>query len=252
MVFDAAKYPFSGIHQMLLLGLMILISTLIVGNYNEFYIYLDVTFGDTVLLLVLLLFISIFALFSILEAGYTFKMIEKSVFRVKKPPKLNNFISMLKHGLAEITIGIIYFSVPIIILLVILDDILFEINLGMPTISDGMAFSLLVAAIILGFIAEILFIVAIPHMAFKGGSFKEAFNFSEIFKKIKQIGLINLIVGYIIVIIGIVAVGGPVLKEIISSTNIYGFFVAEELIAPYLIMFGARFTALIYMESENH
>ena len=82
----------------------------------------------------------------------------------------------------------------------------------------------------------------------KGGSFKEAFRLGEIFKKIRRIGLKKLIIGYFIVILGLVVIGGPILKEIIESSNIFGFVIAEELIAPYIIMFSARFTALIYME----
>ncbi|MGZ7135921.1 MAG: DUF4013 domain-containing protein [Methanobacterium sp.] len=251
MLYNAAKYPLSGIKQLLLLGFMILLSSLLLGDYNDFYIYLQGSFGDTVVLLVLLFFISLFIIFIILEAGYTFKVIEKSVLRIDKPPEFNNFMSMLNHGIKEIIIGIIFFSVPFIILLFVLYDIQSEINLGMPAISSEIAILLFIFAFILGFISDILFKVAIPHMASKGGAFREAFNFSEIFKKIKLIGFKKLLIGYIIVVLGIVIIGGPILKEIIGSTNIYGFFVAEELLAPFLIMFAARFTALLYMESVN-
>ncbi|MGZ7047810.1 MAG: DUF4013 domain-containing protein, partial [Methanobacterium sp.] len=239
MLYDAAKYPFSGIKQLLLLGFMILISSLLLGDYNDFYIYLQGSFGDTVVLLVLLFFISLFIIFIILEAGYTFKMIEKSVLRIDKPPEFNNFMSMFIHGIKEIVIGIIYFLVPFIVLLAFLDDAISSINLGLPAMSDEIAILLIFGAIILGFVADILFKVAIPHMASKDGVFKEAFNFPQIFKKIRIIGLKKLLVGYIIVVLGIVVVGGPILKEIIGSTNIYGFFVAEEFLAPFLIMFAA-------------
>jgi len=40
-------------------------------------------------------------------------------------------------------------------------------------------------------------------MTFKGGAFKEAFRFREIFRKIRKIGLKKLLVGYLIVIIGV-------------------------------------------------
>ena len=246
--YDAAKYPFLGLKQLLLLGLMILIISLIIGNQIDLDIYLE-TLSDVQLLLILLLFTLIVALFSIIEAGYAFKVIENTILGVKKPPKLNNLISMLKHGLNEIIIGVIYFSVPIIIVLIILDFSFSQINFGFPTISDEMAVLLIFLVIIVGFITDILFKVAIPHMAFKGGAFREAFRIFEIFRKIKQIGLKKLLIGYFIVILGVVVIGGPILKEIIGSTNIFGFFIAEELIAPYFIMFAARFNALIYLES---
>jgi len=41
-------------------------------------------------------------------------------------------------------------------------------------------------------------------------------------------------------------VGWPILKEIIESASIVGFVIAEFIIAPYILMFSARFTALIY------
>ncbi|MGZ7119070.1 MAG: DUF4013 domain-containing protein [Methanobacterium sp.] len=251
MLYDSAKYPFRGIKQLLLLGFMILISSLLLGDYNDFYIYLQGSFGDTVVLLVLLFFISFFIIFIILEAGYTFKMIEKSVLRIDKPPEFNNFRGMFNHGIKEIIIGIIYFLVPFILLLAFLFSILDNIAPGFPELGDVIPILLIFGAIILGFVADILFKVAIPHMASKDGVFKEAFNFPQIFKKIRIIGFKKLLVGYSIVILGIVIVGGPILKEIIGSTNIYGFFVAEELLAPFLIMFAARFTALLYMESLN-
>ncbi len=249
MLYDAAKYPFSGVKQLLLLGLMLLIISLLLGQNDEFYIILQNILGDNGLLIVLLPFLIISAVFILIEAGYSFKVIEESILRVNTPPKFNNFTHMIKHGINEIFIAFIYFIVPFIILLVILDDAFSQINLGLPQISDELTIFIIIAAFLIGFVADIIFTVAIPHMASKGGAFREAFRFSEIFHKIKQIGFKKLFLSYIIVILGIVIIGGPILKEIVGSANIYGFFISEELIAPYLIMFASRFTALIYMES---
>jgi len=248
MLYDSAKYPFSGIKQLFLLGLMLLIISLLLGQNEEFYTFLHNILGDDGLFLALIPFLVIVAVFLVLEAGYTFKIIEKSLLQDEKPPKLNNLISMFKHGLNEIIIGIIYFSVPVIIFLAVLDDAFSQISIGFPPISDTVVIILIIAIIVLGFIADIVFTVAIPYMASKGGAFKHAFNIPQIFKRIKKIGFKKLFIGYIIVILGIVIIGGPILKEILESTNIFGFFISEELIAPYIIMFSARFTALIYME----
>lgn len=56
---------------------------------------------------------------------------------------------------------------------------------------------------LLGSVADAICTVSIPHMTFKGGAFKEAFRFREIFRKIRKIGLKKLLVGYLIVIIGV-------------------------------------------------
>lgn len=81
-------------------------------------------------------------------------------------------------------------------------------------------------------------------MAFNGGSFKDAFSFFEITKKIRQIGLKRLMIGYLFVIVG--GIGGRILVEIIGSFNIIGLTIAQLIVAPYILMFSARFSALIY------
>jgi len=248
MLFDAAKYPLSGLKQMLLLGFMILISSLLLGDYND-YSYLNSFFGNIGLLTSAIAFLIVGILFFILEAGYPFKIIEKSLSGSENPPKLNNFSNMFKHGIYEIIIGTIYFLIPLFLFLVILDDAFSQITLGLPAISDEIAILMLIGVILLGFLADIIFTVAIPHMASKGESLKDAFRLDEIFKKIRKIGFKKLIIGYLIVILGVLVIGGPILKQIIGSANIFGFVIAEELIAPYIVMFSARFSALIYMES---
>ncbi len=246
MLFDAAKYPFSGLKQLLLFGFLILLSSLLLGDHYN-YIFLDDFLGHAGFLISIFSFLVIGTLFLILIAGYPFKIIEESILGSENPPELNNFIHMFKHGIYEIIILAIYFSVPFILFLAVLDDTFPQIYLGIPAISDEVALLFLIASILLGFMSHIIFTVAIPHMAFKGGSFKEAFRLGEIFRKIRKIGLKKLFIGYFIVILGVVVIGGPILKEIVGSANILGFLIAEELIAPYIIMFSARFSALIYM-----
>lgn len=57
ILYDAVKYPFSGIKQLLLLGLMILTTTSILGYPNKFYTYLDFSYGDNGSILFILLII---------------------------------------------------------------------------------------------------------------------------------------------------------------------------------------------------
>ena len=246
ILLDSAKYPLSSLKALFSLGLMILIGTFLLSRYfdfNQLFGYkLDITNSIPIILLTFL----ILTITTILESGYTFRIIEKSLMGVKKPPELDNFISMFKHGVNEIVIAIIYFLIPLIIFIVILDGVFTQINFGLPGLSENIIIILIILLAFLLFLFDVLFTVAIPHMAFKGGSFKEAFNFLEIFRKIKQIGLKKLLIGYLIVVLGLVAVGWPILEEIIESANIVGFVIAELIIAPYILMFYARFTALIY------
>ena len=246
IILNSLKYPLYGLKQFFSLGLVLLISSFLLSNYFDYDSYFRDKLGDIGLLIFILLVFLILVIATLFESGYSFKVIEKTLIRVEKPPKLNNFVSMFKHGINEILIGIIYFIIPAIIFLVILDDSFAEINLGMPAIPDDITLLILTVLLILGFIADVLFTVAIPHMASKGGALKEAFRFQEIFRKIKKIGLKRLLTGYFIVILGVVVIGWPILKEIIESANIIGFVIAELIMAPYILMFSARFTVLIY------
>ncbi|MEL7670116.1 DUF4013 domain-containing protein [Methanobacterium sp.] len=246
MLMDSAKYPLLNLKSFLSLGFMILISSFLLSQYFDFKEFFGVKLSDSISLVVILLAFLILSIATILESGYTFKIIEKSLTGIKKPPEMNNFIPMFKHGINEIIIFIIYSAVPIIIFLMIVDALSTQINFGLPGLSENIIILLIILLAFLFFISNILFTVAIPYMAFKGGSFKEAFKIIDILRKIKQIGLKELVIGYLIVVLGLVAIGWPVLEEIIESANIIGFVIAELIIAPYIVIFSARFTALIY------
>lgn len=248
ILYDAAKYPFLGIKQLLLLGFMIVITTSILGYSNQFYNYLNSIFGfNGLILFILLITLAIILLF--LEAGYTFRIIEQSIIEIDKPPKINNLRNMFKHGINETILIIMYLAVPLTILIYVLYYTLSGITIETSNVNLEVTILLISVALFIGFLADMVFTVCIPHMAFKGGAFREAFNFSEIFKKIKEIGLQKLFIAYIIVILGIVIIGGSLLIGILGKTNLIGFILAEELIAPYLIMLDSRFITLLYRES---
>ena len=248
---DSAKYPLSSLKSLFSLGFLILIGSFLLSRYFDFEQLFGYKLGITGTIIIILLSFLMLAITTILESGYTFKIIEQSLIGTKSPPKLINYSHMFKHGVNEIVIAIIYFLIPIIIFIVILDAAFTQINFGLPSLSENIIIMLIILFAFLLFIFDVLFTVAIPHMAFKGGSFIEAFRFIEIFRKIKQIGLKKLLIGYLIVVLGLVAVGLPILQEIIESANIVGFVIAELIIAPYIIMFYARFTALIYQSHSS-
>lgn len=246
ILFDAIKYPFYGWKQIIILGLITLISSKILGQYNDLITYLDITLPDIVLFLISIITNILILILIFLEAGYAYKIIEKSVHGIEKPPQFNKLVSMFKHGTHETLIGLIYSLIPIIFLIIIINDIFTKISMGLSTILSETLLLLIILAVVLGFAASIIFTVAIPHMAYKNNEFKDAFSFKEIFRKIRQIGITRLLIAYLGIIIGIVVIGAPILKEVIESANIFGFVVSELIIAPYLLMFYARFIALIY------
>ena len=246
ILLDSIKYPLLNLKSLFSLGFMILTGSFLLSQYFDFSELFGYKLGITGSIIIILLTFLVLVVTTIFELGYAFRIIEKSIIGIKKPPELNNFISMFKHGINEIIISIIYFLIPIFIFIMILDAVFTQINFGLPSLSENIIILFIIILAFLLFIADVLFTVAIPHMAFKGGSFKEAFRFHEIFRKIKQIGLKQLLLGYLIVVLGLVAVGLPILKEILESANIVGFVIAELIVAPYIVIFYARFIALRY------
>ena len=251
ILLNSIKYPLLNLKSLFSMGFMILIGSFLLSQYFDFDQFFGNKLGVTGLIIVILLIFLIFAFTTILESGYTFRIIEKSLIGIEKPPELNNFISMFKHGINEIIIAIIYFLIPVFIFIMILDAAFIQINFGLPTLSENIIILFIIILALLLFVSDVLFTVAIPYMASKGGSFKEAFRLIEIFRKIKQIGLKQLLLGYLIVVLGLVAVGLPILKEILESANIIGFVIAELIVAPYIVIFYARFIALRYKSHSS-
>ena len=246
ILLDSAKYPLSNLKSLFSLGFMILIGSFLLSRYFDFNELFGYDLNLTGSALVIALTFLVLVVTSVLESGYTFRVIEKSLMGIEKPPELNNFISMFKHGINEIVIALIYFIVPVVIFIIVLDAVVTQISFGLPSFSENIIILLVILLLFLLFISEILFTVAIPHMASKGGAFKEAFKLREILMEIKEIGFKRLLLGYLIIVLGIVAFGWPILEEIIESANILGFVIAELILAPYLLVFSTRFTALIY------
>jgi len=264
ILYESAQYPFYGIKQFILLGFIILITVSVFGYYGVLSSFLYSIVGVNYWFVVgaLILVASVLLL---LEAGYAFRMVQNSINSVEVPPKFDNFSIMFRHGINETILISIYFSVPLLILYYILNytltpmpliilfhmmDYLFSGWTGfMSSIPNQILVFVVTLVVILGFLLDMIFTVAIPHMASKGGTFREAFNFNEIFLKIRIIGFKRMLIAYFFVLLVIVVMGGPLLIKELSKWNVVGFILAEGLIAPYIIMLDSRFIALLYLDS---
>ncbi len=265
ILYESAKYPFYGVKQFSFLGFIILITVSVFGYYVLFGNFLHYLLGVHYWILLVFL-IGVVSLLLLFEAGYAFRMVQKSIEGIEVPPKFNKFNIMFKHGINETVLISIYFSIPLIILYYILNYtltpmpiiILFHLvdyltsglNILASPIPDQMLFIIVIFVVILGFILDMIFTVAIPHMASMGGSFREAFNFKEIFIKIRKIGFKRMLIAYFLVLLTIVVMGGPLLIKELAKINIICFIIAEGLIAPYIVMLDSRFIALLYMDSN--
>lgn len=89
MLLDSAKYPLLNLKSLFLLGFMILISSFLVSQYFDFEKFFGVKLSITSSLIVILLTFLILTIATILESGYTFKIIEKSLTESEMPPPPN-------------------------------------------------------------------------------------------------------------------------------------------------------------------
>jgi hypothetical protein len=222
---DSLKYPSSNWKKVLILGVMILFSFLIIP-----------------------LFIAL---------GYFVRILKASLAGLEDLPEFDEWVDMIVDGIKVFLVGIIY-SLPAIVITAVsmiaiwgsLSSIAAMQGMGTtvsPTTALGMftgigLVGILIAILYMLIITPILY-VAIANMAYNE-ELGSAFRFSEIFGLISQIGWVDLIVWYVVVIlIGFVVsfIGG-----IIGIIPIIGGIIAALTVYPYYNIFLSRAIAWLY------
>jgi hypothetical protein len=267
---DSLRYPFTDWKKILILGLLIVMSS-IIGNA----ISLGYTNNYVIFLLICIGFLT-----GLFVNGYMFKIIKTSLNEENKLPKFNSWTDMLMDGIKVFLVSFVYLAVPIFLLMFLIlllfsgfdlsifgmaytilessgiNPAVYLVSLTLPGIENIIAIALnLFQEISLIFICLLLliipfFLVAIAQMAYYEGELRSAFRIHEIIEEISDIGWINLIKWYlatgIILFIfmflsNIIAFLGSFLNFILISTII------SLTLIPYFYMFYARTLALFYM-----
>ncbi|MBZ2166547.1 DUF4013 domain-containing protein [Methanobacterium spitsbergense] len=267
---DSLRYPFTDWKNILILGIIVWVSS-IIGNA----ISLGYTSNYVLFPLICVGFIT-----GLFVNGYMFKIIKTSLNEENKPPEFNAWTNMLIDGMKVFLVSIVYLVVPIliIILLILLLFTGFDLSiLGMAytslestginpavylvsetlpgieniiviTLNLFQEYSIIFICILLLIIP--IFLVAIAHMAYYEGELRSAFRIKEIIEEISDIGWINLIKWYIVTgiiflifmfVSNIIAFIGSFLNFILIST------ILSLTLIPYFYMFYARTLALFYM-----
>jgi len=220
---DSLKYPSSNWKKVLILGVMILFSFLIIP------------------------------LFIVL--GYFIRVLKASLAGLEDLPEFDEWVDMIVDGIKVLLVGIVY-SLPAIVIMVVsmiaiwgsLSSITAIQSTGMsPTTALGMftgiGFIGMIVAILYMIIITPILYIAIANMAYNE-ELGAAFRVSEIFGLISQIGWVDLIVWYVVVIlIGFVVsfIGG-----IIGIIPIIGGIIAALTVYPYYNIFLSRAIAWLY------
>jgi Protein of unknown function (DUF4013) len=216
---NAIKYPFADFRKILILGIFLILSFLIIPGF--------------------------------LFLGYLFRTLKKSMGGSDELPEFDEWGEMFIDGLKVLIVLMVYSIVPIALILVGMWTSLLPIiatsNIGLtelPTISFGVISSLSIIGGILAIIISFFIPVILANMAYYG-ELKYAFNFNKLFQKIAEIGWVDYLIWYVVMLI-IWYVTATIAFFMIFPL-IIGILLVPLVIYPYIMLFFARSTALLYV-----
>ena len=249
---DGLQYPFNDIQKFVILGLIFCLT------FISFFLLAFA--GDSTSAIILLLIIMIINLIiGIYTSGYYFNVVENTI---KKNDELPEFelVNTLINGLKVILIGIVYGIVPFIftILIAFLSGAIYNLGQIMTivingdTVPEALALSTLTSftiVILLSALVSLIFgllsLIAIARAADKE-KLSAAFEFGEIINAIKQIGIVDFIIWFILFAIIICVIS--MISSIFMSIPILGLLIMV-IIEAYILIFSGRVLGLLYNEA---
>ncbi len=227
VVSDSLKYPSSDWGKVILLGVLFLTSFLIVPL--------------------------------LLALGYMFRVVKASLAGLEELPAFDAIGEMLVEGIKVFLVYLIY-SLPAVIIGIFsfislwssIWSLTYVTQMSGSTMTPDMLFSVLggtaiVGLLIAGIYSLVIYpiiAVAIGNMAYYNGELGAAFRISEILSTISQIGWVDLIIWYIVVLMVGIAIG--FVGSIIGIIPILGWIVLIFIVYPYFYLFYARAIAWLY------
>lgn len=232
IIIDSLKYSASDLKMVVMLGLILL-----VADYADNLTYTEL-YGNEIKLLFLIVVI----IMAIFEAGYVFRILVETIHGSKKLPKFNNLKLMFQHGLKEIIILILYFSVPVVIFILFYMNFLNNLDFNVLSVVNDVFISII---LILTLLIYIFFPAVILHRAHNEGNFRSSFDFAKIYHKIRSIGFKRLIIVYIGLFLIVTIIKTFFISTFATNIPLIGAVIPDLLIAPYLLIFTTRFLGLI-------
>lgn len=223
IVSDSVRYPSSNWKKVVILGILFIISFLIIPVF--------------------------------LVMGYVFRVLKASLAGLDELPEFDEWGEMFIDGIKIFVVEFVYFIIPAIVILLgtwgAITSMIATQGVGSvaaPTALLGLSGGALVVGIILAIIFGLVAVIAIANMAYYNGELGAAFRFSEILGIISQIGWVNYIIWYIVMmVIGFI---GGIIASILNIIPLIGFVIAVLVVYPYLYMVFARSLALLFTSIE--
>lgn len=253
---DAVKYPLSDLKKVLILGIIILFTSMpgisiiaaLLGTSDLSIIrFLDILY--------------------LLVYGYLFRIIKSSLNGIIELPDFDNWTEMFKDGIKVFIVSIIY-STPALFIILAFAVVPFASNFGITGSNISTVVNMLLqTAGAWAFIAILYMILIIPiiliavtNMAYNKSELNAAFKFHTIINIIEQIGQKQIIKWYILVgaIYIIIYLLGSIITTIFSillyplveqvlTSLIIGQLLTLLIVSPYLKMYFARSIASFYV-----
>lgn len=232
---NALRYTIATWQNILILGLIIFLTDHLI-DFDIPSIIKGI--NDIIILIVVVLL-------SFMEIGYGFRIVEETVQGSSKPPSFHNPLDLFWHGVKESVILLLYFIVPLILVVIGVSEFEYLLNLDLGPII--MQYALLF--VIIFFLAfNIMFQGAVLNMAHHHGRILSAFDFSMVFRKIRLVGLKNmLLVSFITVFVLYIIqqVVFDTMHELPYIGSSLGDIISTVFFAPFLMIFTTRLLGLI-------
>lgn len=232
IIVDSLKYSASDLKILLLLGMVLVIADL----GDEFSFLGDLSTIVKLIISVVVITIAIF------EAGYVFRIIEETIKGSNSLPSFNNFKEMFVHGLSEIFLILIYFVVPVVLVMVLFFNYIINNDINELSLVSGLIFLL-----IIGFAVSIfmLFPAVMLHRANNNCDLRSSFDLRAIYHKIRNVGFKRLIIVYFTIIVIVAMIREILVPSMDGPIPLIIGIISDLLIAPYLLIFTSRVLGLL-------
>lgn len=233
---DSFKFPVSNWKRFLILGIIILASSLFSVS-NLYFGY-----SPYMILMILPSYILIF-----FYRGYLLRVIKVSASGDNELPGFYEWIQIFIDGLKVFLVSILYYIIPVIVLMAGF-FLTFDLSSGKFGFGNLNPTAMIVLSI--GSLLYILFTffydIGLANMAYQG-KLEAALSFSEIKEIIRKIGWKKYLALFIVLLL--IMIVSTVISYLAGSISLIGVIIVGILVSPYLTLISNRAIGLIYKES---
>jgi hypothetical protein len=216
---EAFKYPLSDFKKILILGIIVILSSLIIPGF--------------------------------LLLGYFFKIIKSSIKDSSSLPLFDDWIPMFADGLKVFIVLLIYSLIPLVLILSAIKTTLIPLltvagsgYLLNPSLWTGLVSDTAFIGVLLEIMVGFIIGIALANMAYHD-ELKAAFRFKEFFGVIKEIGWADYFIWYVVMLI--IALAAVFISFFLVFPLIIGVIIVPLIISSYFIIFFARSIALMFI-----